>query len=196
MKVNLPVSGCAVEFSANANILSTTNPKGAMTYVHPDFINISGVIEAELLGVNHNIVRRFAVVADEVRGLASRTQQSTAEIHGTIDTLRRSTGDAVVAMQRSHSKAEASVEQALFAARALDGITQRVGEISEMSVQIAAVEEQSAVGDSIQCNLNGISQAPTVRCLPAARAARLLPMSQNWPSAFNCHRRNSGASTL
>lgn len=57
MKVNLPVSGCAVQFSANANILSTTNPKGAITYVNPDFISISGFSEAELLGVNHNIVR-------------------------------------------------------------------------------------------------------------------------------------------
>jgi len=57
MKINLPVSGRAVEFSVNANILSTTNPKGAITYVNPDFINISGFSEAELLGVNHNIVR-------------------------------------------------------------------------------------------------------------------------------------------
>ena len=57
MKTNLPVSGRAVEFSANANILSTTNPKGAITYVNPDFINISGFSEAELLGINHNIVR-------------------------------------------------------------------------------------------------------------------------------------------
>jgi aerotaxis receptor len=57
MKINLPVSGRAVEFSANANILSTTNPKSAITYVNPDFINISGFSEAELLGVNHNIVR-------------------------------------------------------------------------------------------------------------------------------------------
>ena len=52
MKINLPVSGRAVEFSVNANILSTTNPKGAITYVNPDFINISGFSEAELLGVN------------------------------------------------------------------------------------------------------------------------------------------------
>ena len=42
MKTNLPVSGRAVEFGANANILSTTNPKGAISYLNPDFVNISG----------------------------------------------------------------------------------------------------------------------------------------------------------
>ncbi|RCL28902.1 chemotaxis protein [Pseudomonas sp. AFG_SD02_1510_Pfu_092] len=121
-----------------------------------NLLALNAAIEAARAG---EAGRGFAVVADEVRGLASRTQQSTAHIQGTIDTLRRSTGDAVLAMQRSHSQAEVSVEQAQLAARALDGITQRVDEISGMSVQIAAaVEQQSAVGDSIQCSLADISQ--------------------------------------
>lgn len=57
MKTNLPVSGRAVEFSANANILSTTNPKGAITYVNPDFINISGFSELNCSASIINIVR-------------------------------------------------------------------------------------------------------------------------------------------
>lgn len=121
-----------------------------------NLLALNAAIEAARAG---EAGRGFAVVADEVRGLASRTQQSTAHIQGTIETLRRSTGNAVLAMQRSHSKAEVSVEQALLAARALDGITRRVDEISGMSVQIAAaVEEQSVVGDSIQGSLADISQ--------------------------------------
>ena len=57
MKLNLPVSGRAVNVGSSANILSTTDLKGAVSYVNQDFIDISGYSAAELLGKNHNIVR-------------------------------------------------------------------------------------------------------------------------------------------
>ena len=57
MKLNFPVSGRAVNVDSNANILSTTDLKGAVSYVNQDFIDISGFSTAELLGKNHNIVR-------------------------------------------------------------------------------------------------------------------------------------------
>ncbi len=57
MKINLPISGCEVEVGADASILSTTDPKGCITYVNPAFISISGFTEEELLGSSHNIVR-------------------------------------------------------------------------------------------------------------------------------------------
>jgi aerotaxis receptor len=46
MKLNMPVSGRAVAVDAQANILSTTDLKGAVSYVNPDFIAISGFTEA------------------------------------------------------------------------------------------------------------------------------------------------------
>ncbi len=55
--VNLPLSGREVSVGENANILSTTDPRGRITYVNPDFVDISGYSESELLGERHNLLR-------------------------------------------------------------------------------------------------------------------------------------------
>ncbi|WP_017904859.1 PAS domain-containing protein, partial [Pseudomonas asplenii] len=57
MKINLPVTGRNVEVARDANILSTTDLKGAITYANPDFVKISGYSRAELLGSPHNLLR-------------------------------------------------------------------------------------------------------------------------------------------
>ena len=57
MKKNLPVSQKEIELHAASSIISTTDPKGAITYVNREFIEISGFTEAELIGQSHNIVR-------------------------------------------------------------------------------------------------------------------------------------------
>ncbi|RDE24933.1 PAS domain S-box protein [Motiliproteus coralliicola] len=57
MKINLPVTNKEVRLREDQTIISMTDLKGAVTYVNQDFIDISGFSEAELMGVNHNIVR-------------------------------------------------------------------------------------------------------------------------------------------
>lgn len=57
MKINLPVTNYEVPYDPHLNILSTTDAKGAITYVNPDFIQISGFENRDLIGKNHNIVR-------------------------------------------------------------------------------------------------------------------------------------------
>src|SRR5690606_1798745 len=57
MKINLPVSQREIPVDPDTNILSTTDLKGRVTYVNPDFVAISGFSEEELLGRSHNIVR-------------------------------------------------------------------------------------------------------------------------------------------
>jgi aerotaxis receptor len=57
MKINLPVSGRALDLPSDINILSTTDLKGLITYVNRELVETSGFSEAELLGQSHNIVR-------------------------------------------------------------------------------------------------------------------------------------------
>ena len=57
MKKNLPITGVERSFSEDANILSTTDLKGAITYINKDFIEISGFERDELISKNHNVVR-------------------------------------------------------------------------------------------------------------------------------------------
>jgi len=57
VKSNLPITNKKVSFSSKTVILSTTDPKGAITYVNQDFLDISGFTQDELINQNHNIVR-------------------------------------------------------------------------------------------------------------------------------------------
>ncbi len=57
MKKNLPITDHRVDVKVDSIILSTTNLKGAITYINQDFLDISGFTKEELIGKNHNIVR-------------------------------------------------------------------------------------------------------------------------------------------
>ena len=57
MKKNFPITGVEQTFSDKANILSTTDLKGAISYVNDDFVSISGFNRDELYQKNHNVVR-------------------------------------------------------------------------------------------------------------------------------------------
>ncbi|WP_297323832.1 PAS domain-containing methyl-accepting chemotaxis protein [Nitrosomonas sp.] len=57
MRVNLPVTNIEYLIDEDKLLLSTTDPKGRLTYVNQAFIEASGFSEEELMGKAHNIVR-------------------------------------------------------------------------------------------------------------------------------------------
>lgn len=57
MRINHPVTGRSVPVGEDANILSTTNPKGQITHINDEFVEISGFSRDELIGQPHNIIR-------------------------------------------------------------------------------------------------------------------------------------------
>lgn len=115
-----------------------------------NLLALNAAIEAARAGEQG---RGFAVVADEVRVLSRRTQDSTQEIHSTIETLQRTTAQAVKLMESSQMLAGHSVGDANAAVKALEEITQAVNVISDMAGQIAtAAEEQTQVTGEITQN--------------------------------------------
>ncbi|MDM7456647.1 MAG: methyl-accepting chemotaxis protein [Tepidimonas sp.] len=57
MRINLPVTQKAYEFSADQTLISVTDVKGRITYANNNFVAVSGFTREELLGQPHNILR-------------------------------------------------------------------------------------------------------------------------------------------
>lgn len=57
MRKNLPVTNNEITYPSHYRILSTTNPKGQITQMNADFLEVAGFDEEELLNKQHNRVR-------------------------------------------------------------------------------------------------------------------------------------------
>ncbi|WP_019612721.1 methyl-accepting chemotaxis protein [Psychromonas ossibalaenae] len=112
-----------------------------------NLLALNAAIEAARAGEQG---RGFAVVADEVRKLASRTQESTAQIHDRISALKSGSDSAVQVMESSKNFSTLTVNKAVAAAESLVLIIDSINNINDMNTLIAtATQEQSVVGQDI-----------------------------------------------
>lgn len=132
-----------------------------------NLLALNAAIEAARAGEQG---RGFAVVADEVRSLSQRTQASTAQIAGTVDSLRNTVSQAVDLMAAACGQAETDAASVTGLGLRLGEIASAVQGVTDTLAQIAtAVEEQAATADEVSGNIQQVDQAAG-RLLDGARA--------------------------
>jgi methyl-accepting chemotaxis protein len=135
-----------------------------------NLLALNAAIEAARAGEQG---RGFAVVADEVRSLSQRTQSSTAQIAGTVDSLRSTVNEAVSLMEAACGQAQSDAQSVTGLGERLVEIANAVQGVTDTLAQIAtAVEEQASTADEVSSNIQQVDQA-ALRLLEGARAVNL-----------------------
>jgi methyl-accepting chemotaxis protein len=148
-----------------------------------NLLALNAAIEAARAGEQG---RGFAVVADEVRALAARTQASTGEIEGMINSVQTSADQAVRSMGKSQSLVTDTQSLAQATGVALEQIAEGISHINERNMVIAsASEEQANVAREVDRNLVNIQDLSTQTAAGAHQTNASTQELSNLALSFN-----------
>jgi len=154
-----------------------------------NLLALNAAIEAARAGEQG---RGFAVVADEVRKLAERTANSTEEISGMIQSVLRTTGNAVTSMRAGIEIVDQGGRLATDAGSAMVQVAERSGKVAMMVAEMsAALGEQNTASHQIATHVERIAQmaeknngASQETAHSAQRMKQLAATMQNMVSSF------------